>query len=128
MRVAPATPSGADLAFLGLDGCKQLTRAPGAEKEKPVKIIVAAYARLAVIERMTDGDRDVAEHSEHYLLNKEEQNRYYLQDDSRKMKHACKNSTFICRLLGIMSDGIQKRADTYSKFAVLATFCYAHQT
>ena len=62
------------LTDLGLDDCKQLTLAQGAEGQ-PAQTIVAAYARLAVIDQMNPDDRDVAKDSEHFLLNAEEHRR-----------------------------------------------------
>ena len=43
------------LTNLNLVGCNQLTLAPGAAKGQPVQTIVAAYARLLIVEPRKDG-------------------------------------------------------------------------
>ena len=42
------------LTSLRLGGCKQLTLAPGAETDQPVATIIAAYARLLIVEPRKD--------------------------------------------------------------------------
>jgi len=42
------------LTKLGLDECRQLTLAPGAKKDQPAQTIVAAYARLLIVEPRKD--------------------------------------------------------------------------